>query len=447
MLKNTVFNSSILLLAAVLAVGAQDNAFTRTFVDTVFSEDGKKFLTQDENKRYEVWNADGTLIKRFADFETDVATITKYLRPLGIEYPEATVNHKYTHVNNDRDTIYTITVNGVKVFEHTLTDRNCGIFAYYLPAKKIGTLLCLGSGEEAWSMKNYQYLVKPNLPPLKVDYQGANLDYGMIAPDGKTVVDMALRAAYDAETGKVLWSRIGSARVVPNKGTFQILDSDWSVTFSPDSKFVSVGGERSGYVVDLATGETIVEKKIDRPLNKSHRWVPGTKSFLDSGGNIHRRPESARRDYSTWKDEFGLPYDQFRNFVRNAVIGIEEKYDKCVLEQSQILPGEKFATIANSNVWTAPRYENWTTYIIVAAGNKNFQGMKVDIGDVSKIIPPGPMSAARWKAVIGIDSKPFKPHPEVQFAAWNISTNRPIFTVTPVTSDGSPTALFHYKCS
>lgn len=445
MVKNIALSSLIatMLLAAVLAVGAQENAFTRTFVDTIFSEDGKRFLTQDENSRYEVWNADGTLIKRFTDFETDVATISRYVRPLGIEYPEPTVNHKYTRINNDRDTIYTLTVNGVKVFEHTFTNRNCGIFAYYLPAKKIGTLLCLGG--EAWSTNQFQYLIKPDLPPRELDYKGANLTYGMIAPDGKTIVDVYLMAAYNIETDKPLWSRTGGARVIPNIGVFQILDSDWSLTFSPDNKFVGVGTQGFGLVVDLASGETIVHEK-KRSLNKSYRWLPNMKSFLDSGGNFHRRPESQRRDYSTWKNEYGLPYDQFRNFVRNAVIGVGEKYDKCVLEQSQILSGEKFATGANPNVWTAPRYENWTTYIIVTAGNKNFLGMKVDIGDVNKIIPPQPISAARWKAIIGLDFKPFTPHPEVQFAAWNISTNRPIFTVTPVTSDGSPTALFQYKC-
>lgn len=79
--------ASIVASCCCLNLQAQDNAFAKSFVETYLSSDGKTFLTEDEKSQYELWNADGSLRRRFADYEADVATISGAVRPLGIEYP------------------------------------------------------------------------------------------------------------------------------------------------------------------------------------------------------------------------------------------------------------------------------------------------------------------------------------------------------------------------
>ena len=441
-IKLTLSSAALLAFITASFCFGQETAFTKTFVDTIFSTDGKTFLTQDAVSQYEVWKADGSLIKRFTDLEADAATISAFVRPLGIEYPAPIVVHKYLRIY-EKDTLYILKVNGETVFKHEFKDRDCGTYAYYLPAKKVGVVTCIGNGN-SWNL-HYDYLIRPGQLPKPIDLKSANVTYGVISPDGKTIADTSLQGAYNIDSEKALWSRSGPARVLgfldPSSSGWMFGDSGY--TFSADSKYFGVGDNRDAVAIDLATGESVNKKKGE--IKRSYRWLPDMKGLVQSGGNIGRRRDSQRPNFSTWKDEFGMPYEITKNFVRNAVIGINEKFDPCTLEQSQIVPGSKYTPKMEPYNWFAPVYDNRTLYIIVAMGNKNFQGIEASFGGTVKTIAPNPKAAQQWNKVIVPNFKDYTPHPDVQFAVWTLATDT-FFQVKLPTSDGSPTALFQYKC-
>ena len=440
----TRYLSSAVLLAfvTVSSTFGQETAFAKTFVDTIFSTDGKTFLTQDVDSRYEVWKADGSLIKRFKDIEADAATISAFVRPLGIEYPAPIVVHKYLRIY-EKDTLYTLKVTGETVFTHRFIDRDCRIYAYYLPAKKVGLVQCIGNGNT--SNLQYDYLIRPGQLPKPIDLASANVTYGVISPDGKTIADTRLQGAYNIDSDKALWSRGGPARVLnfldPSSSGFMFGDSGY--TFSPDSKFFGSGDNRDAVAIDLSTGESVNKKKGE--IKRSYRWLPDMKNTVESGGNFGRRRDSQRPNFITWKDEFGMPFEITKNFVRNAVIGVNEKFDKCTLEQSQIVPGSKYTPKMEPYKWDAPGYDNRTLFVIVAMGNRNFQGIEASFGRTGKTIEPSPQAAQKWNTIIVPNFKAYTPHPDVQFAVFTLATDT-FFQLKLLNSDGSPTALFQYKC-